>query len=301
MSKFVIISDGRYNQNEITEATAIAIGAGYVEVESEVNAKNRTNGLQTGGLDEIVVMLDVTGTMPAGTEIVITPYINGYGALSTITETLATVTDGTIETRVSNLDRLRDADYLKITYRFIQDATTPYTVDMLNLQVKQGTGGIISDLITGVQTLLTSILTIFQSVFQSATDSLRTEEIDPIPQNYVYDTVAEVVNGTDGTYNYYLDMDTYKKIGIQCILNGGSGTVTVTVDITLQADGTAPASCTYEPATVYVFTVASLTSTGVLLDDYERTSMAKYVRINVVAATGGANDADWTIFTKRLY
>lgn len=141
--------------------------------------------------------------------------------------------------------------------------------------------------------------------FTALTLSDRVEEIDPISQHYVAETLAAVVNGADATYDYYVDMAGYAKGGFQFALDCVAGTVTATIWKTLQDDGTAPAACAYINSTMDLFGVASLVSAAapaadIWTDDTGALSDAKYLRIRIVAATGG-NTGDWTIFHKRLY
>lgn len=135
-----------------------------------------------------------------------------------------------------------------------------------------------------------------------AAGNIKVAEQNSTPYQYISETLADVTDGADtaGTY-YYVNMDSYRKGGWQLILDGGSGTVTVTVEATIQDDGTAMASCTYEDVSSDVFGSASWTADALLLDNAEALAVAKYVRFKVVAATGGADDADWTIYHVRLY
>ena len=137
--------------------------------------------------------------------------------------------------------------------------------------------------------------------YSSTTGATNVSEVDPLSEHHVETTPADVTNGADGTYYYYLDMDGYKGLGLQLVLNGGSGTVTVTVDCTMQDDGTAPASCNYQDVSNTVYGAANWTASAVLFDSNYILGQCKYVRIKVVADTSGADDADWTIFAKRLY
>ena len=129
--------------------------------------------------------------------------------------------------------------------------------------------------------------------------NIRTAETDPISTHHVEETLAAVTNGADDTYYYYWDMDGFKYFALQATLSGGSGTCTVTVEATIQDDGTAPASCTYVDVTNDLFTVASITASDMLIAD--TVNPFKYVRTKVVAATGAADDADWTLYLKKLY
>jgi len=132
-----------------------------------------------------------------------------------------------------------------------------------------------------------------------STNSNRVEETDPISSHHVEETLAAVTNGADATYYYYFDMDGAKHFTTQLILNGGSGTATVTCEVTIQDDGTAPASCTYVDVTNDLFGAATFVASNMLIAD--QNYGFKYVRYKVVAATGAADDADWTIYNKKLY
>lgn len=139
------------------------------------------------------------------------------------------------------------------------------------------------------------------TTLDTSTNSLRVSNLVPVFSQHVEETVAAVTNETDGTNYYYLDMDGYSGLNLQLIISGGSGTMTVTVEATLQDDGTAAASCTYVDITNDVFGSASFTSSTILFDDAKILGGSKYVRIKTVSSTGGANDADITIYAKRLY
>jgi len=127
----------------------------------------------------------------------------------------------------------------------------------------------------------------------------RMSEVDPVSSHHVSETLADVTNGADGTYYYYFDMDGYKFWATQATLNGGSGTCTVTIEATIQDDSTAPASCTYIDVTNDLFGVASITASNILAADTPQAY--KYVRVKVVAATAAADDADWTLYNKKMY
>ena len=117
-------------------------------------------------------------------------------------------------------------------------------------------------------------------------------------------TIADVTNDTDGTTNYYIENDGYSINGFHLILDNGSGTVTVTFEASMQDDGTAAASAAYVDVTADVFGSASFTgasSPHYLCDNDRKLSSAKFIKIKVVTSTGGSNDADFTIYHKRLY
>lgn len=115
------------------------------------------------------------------------------------------------------------------------------------------------------------------------------------------ETLADEEDKADGTYYYYVTMDGYKQLGLGLILDGGSGTVTVTVEGTMQDDGTAAASCTYFDVTNGIYGAADFTASAVLYDSDKKCGNFKYMRVKVVADTTGADDADWTIYSKKLF
>jgi len=147
-------------------------------------------------------------------------------------------------------------------------------------------------------TLVSNAGELFISGYVLASNSIRINEIDPLDQKYLSYTLVDVTDGPDDTYYYYVDMAGFRKSAYQLILSGGSGTCTVTIEMSVQDDGTAPASCTFMDITNDAFGSASFTASDLLVDTAEVLAGAKYVRVKVVAATAAADDADWTIFTK---
>jgi hypothetical protein len=107
--------------------------------------------------------------------------------------------------------------------------------------------------------------------------------------------VASRKNAPDNTYDYYIDRRAgHRASGFQFQLDPGSGTVTCTIAATMQDDGTAPAACTYTDVTTALVGAATITASRVVFNE-NLLGIARYIRIRVVAATGGANDADWEI------
>jgi len=138
-----------------------------------------------------------------------------------------------------------------------------------------------------------------------ANDSQVVESINGPETRYVGETLADVTNETNATNNRYVDMDGYNNIAIQFEKTGGTDTVTLTVEATLQDDGTAAASCTYQDVTQYSFSAvqggtdaASYTADNMLVMK-DRINY-KYLNIKTVSS-GGTNDADYAIYIKRWY
>lgn len=144
---------------------------------------------------------------------------------------------------------------------------------------------------------------LIDDIIVPATSSGRTGEINPIP-TFHGRAQNEYVNVIDGTYDHYFDMDNMRKFGIQLELDGGAGgTMTAKIYGTLQDDGTAPNLCApYFDLGLAVFGAANWVNVDVqLIDNVERLALFKYIWLEFVAATGGANDADYTYREKDLY
>ena len=135
MSRKVISVDNKIQLAELDESQTIPIGASFTEITSAVNTENENRGVSSESRSEIVVMMSISGTMPAGSEIVITPVYHRFGEGSDVTTVLGTVTDDILVSRIEN-DVIRDSDWIKVTYRFQQGGAT-YDVDKLYLQIKK--------------------------------------------------------------------------------------------------------------------------------------------------------------------
>jgi len=135
-----------------------------------------------------------------------------------------------------------------------------------------------------------------------ATRSIRCEEIDPLDQKYVGETIAVVTNATGAptTYNYYVDMGGYTSIGFQWVLSFSAGS-TIKVYGSLQDDGTAPASCSYSDLTTALWGVASITASGTNFDTTGTLGLCKYVKIEVIIGVAGSGADDYTIYCKRAW
>jgi len=145
--------------------------------------------------------------------------------------------------------------------------------------------------------------------YDSSTQSNKVAEVSPLNQAYVGEVPIDETNIAQSTTDYgYLDISGYKTIGIQGVTSGAAPTdvLTCTIEGTLQDDGTAAASCTYVDVTTWAFdsaTGARGTASWVDTDFMAIMDVApfKYVRVKYTTSAGGGNDADLTVFTKKLY
>ena len=133
------------------------------------------------------------------------------------------------------------------------------------------------------------------------TESGRVEEIDPIDTRAQADTIYDVTNQADDTYYAYVSMDTYRKAAFQLEINGGSGTVTVSLEGTIQDEGVAAASRVYQDISLATFGAATWVSDDILADNDEKLAGYTFIRFKLIFSTGGADDGDCTIYGKRLY
>jgi hypothetical protein len=88
----------------------------------------------------------------------------------------------------------------------------------------------------------------------------------------------------------------------QQILDCDAGTVTASIAGTLQDDGTASNLCTYEDFTAAVGgALVSAAAPASVLWAIPQSVPYRYIRLEIVAATGGGNTGDWTIFFRGCY
>jgi hypothetical protein len=135
--------------------------------------------------------------------------------------------------------------------------------------------------------------------FNWTSEYVAVGEIEPIYTKGVPTEVVAETNGTDGTYDYFIDVTQVHTLALHGVLDGGSGTVTVTLEATSEPS-TAAASCSYVDVTQYGFSNMGGADAASYTADFYVCSKpelrARYIHIQVVASTGGADDADWTIY-----
>lgn len=118
-----------------------------------------------------------------------------------------------------------------------------------------------------------------------------------------YDILADVTNGADTTFTYDIpSLDSFSKVAIQLALSCTAGTVTATIEGSVESDVDKD-SATYEDMTNEVFGVMSLVASAgsasdIWIDDIGALGMCKYARVKIVAATG-ATTGDWKISIKK--
>lgn len=115
--------------------------------------------------------------------------------------------------------------------------------------------------------------------------------------------LADVTNGPDATYNYYLDMRTYHYCSLHLVLNCAAGTVTVTMDGTAEDAATGAAVTDWHDVTTSLFGVANLqAAAGAAADIWciDTPCPFTWLRVQVVANTG-AGTGDWTLHQKRSF
>lgn len=154
--------------------------------------------------------------------------------------------------------------------------------------------GDVSDLLTDVYGRLRQAV---EDVVQNAN---RSTEVDPISAHHESSTIIDEtsIDNAGNPYYAYIDMDGARCLGVQGEIALTLDTIAVTVEATIQDDGTAPASCDYQDITNAVAGVANFTASFMLLIDTPLP--VKYVRI-AYSVAGGADDADFTCYIKKMY
>jgi len=142
-----------------------------------------------------------------------------------------------------------------------------------------------------------------EKAYDSSNDAKRNETINPLWSHDGWEKLADVTNETNATNNRPIDMEGYDGLIIQFEVLGGTDTVTLTINGSVQNDGTAFASINKQDITQYGFgivtaatTAASYTADAMLylLDG----TAYKYIDVQTVSA-GGANDGDYAIYYKK--
>jgi len=173
----------------------------------------------------------------------------------------------------------------------------------------QRTAAAAADRVDAIFTLNGQLVT---APYTWATNSDRTEEIDPLSQHYVNETLLDLTNIATNTTGYgYVDMNGFSGLSIQGETSGATPTdvLTVTIEGTNQDDGTAPASCTYQDITAMAYDYATQalgTASWADTDFYAYLSpqvagLFKYVRVKYVTSNASGNDCDLTVYTKKAY
>jgi len=143
--------------------------------------------------------------------------------------------------------------------------------------------------------------------YSQSIDAKQELLVNPPWDHYSTGVLLEKTSYADTTGDYYyLDMSGFTNGSFQLILDGGSGTITATLEGTIQDDGTAPSACSYADITNATFGTASFSattpaSTFMAIDNTSKLGGYKYLRWKIVVNTGGANDASADIYYKLWY
>jgi glucose/arabinose dehydrogenase len=135
------------------------------------------------------------------------------------------------------------------------------------------------------------------AAYDPANKAIGVVEQNPQPIQ-LPETVVEATNVAAGTYEYYIDVESYRTGEMQIEIGAATATVTVTLAKSDQNDGTAAALATYQDVSQYgvgihtaAATLASYIADAILKYDI---AGAKFLRVTVVVA--GANDGDFDIY-----
>lgn len=137
-----------------------------------------------------------------------------------------------------------------------------------------------------------------QKGFIAANNALRSEQINDTQLKFGFDQLS-VTNMTSGTYYFPVDMEGFNFVTFQIIGSGvvPTDTLTLTLECSVQNDGTAMLSCQYRDRTSELLGIVSLVDP--VSEWWELWGIgSKWVRIKYVAA-GGSNDSDLTIFVVK--
>ena len=133
------------------------------------------------------------------------------------------------------------------------------------------------------------------------TNSTRVAEVNPLSTQYVTETITSGTLSSTADYYHYFDMSGFSKASFQIELTPGSAysLFEVTVEGTLQDDGTAAAGCIYHDITNDIFGVEKLTNDGLLIDNTGALGLFKFIKIKI-AYTHSSNSS-YILYHKRMY
>lgn len=120
---------------------------------------------------------------------------------------------------------------------------------------------------------------------------------------HVESTLLDLTNIAANTTAYaYLDMDGYRYFTLQGETSDAAPTdvLTVTIEATVQDDGTAQDLCDYQDVTASLFGVASWVDTD-FIAICDLPTPFKYVRVKYTTSNTGGDDADLTVYAKRMW
>jgi len=141
-----------------------------------------------------------------------------------------------------------------------------------------------------------------RSAYEDATGNyLRTGEVNPLSAQHIETTLLNLTNIAANTTGYaYIDMDGYRFDGIQGEPNIVTDSITFKLWGTMQDDGTAAASCTYQDITLAYAGVASVTDASFMWI-LDTVCPFKYIRLEYFVANTGGSDSDLIVYNKKLH
>jgi hypothetical protein len=139
--------------------------------------------------------------------------------------------------------------------------------------------------------------------YSAASDANQVYDINPDTEKYSGETLgSETDVATGSTYNYYVDMAGYKHCAFQYEKGGTASTLRFSVDATLQDDGTAASSCTYQDVDANGHTNISGTTTDSYTSDayiiMKPEMNAKYYKATV-EQSGTYTTMDFDLYCRR--
>jgi hypothetical protein len=216
----VTVTDGRRTQVDISTSLPIPAGGSTTDVDSDFNTLHNGLGVEADTATQAVVRIVVVGTMPAGTEVILTPVLKSIGDLPTITKTLDAVTNAMVEARFEGESTIADADFIRIEYKFKQGGA-PYAIGDVTAQIMNA--GSMDSL---------------DAVINTSSCALRVEVVNPPQEQYSGGIhFVDESNQAAATYRKLYSRKAFLHGSIQWNISGG-----VTLKIYASNDETADTS-----------------------------------------------------------
>ena len=284
MSKSILSNASDFNiRLDLSNTVASGIAAVLNEVNIDTTSIDDKNSVIITGIGGINTHLDTSNTTLSGV-------LADTTSIASDTASLDTKTDDVI---LGIGDTNVHLDTANVTLSGVHSDTTSIASDTASLDTKT------DDVILGIAGINNHLDTLNTTV----SGYQEVVVINPSWDQDSYQLIAYEEPGTDGAYDYYVDMAGVSYWSLQYRMFPGSATVSghcsFFLEATTQDDGTAAADCVYSNIGHSEFgryMWDSYDYQGILVRD--KPLPIKYLHIGFSADTLGHNDAEWQF---RLY
>jgi len=245
---------------------------------------NERQQLSTNGFDRFFIAMKSTTYGAASFNATVSYMREGLKVASDDTIATATLTAGATtwsitEIEPSGEDNLTLAEYIELSLPF-PSAAGDYTVEVRLIKISSG-GGSATVAVDTSGNATTLFVTDSGELINVGSDTVagnqKTVEQNPINMKNPIDKNIINESNTTATTTYDFAMNGYSSCSMQFVVGGGTCTLTVLASLD---------DVNFSDVTLSVFSVASLTATGELIDDAGKLGHYKTVRYSLTTVGG---------------